>query len=119
MNRHHSEAKSAKKKSDVVSFVVSFRVGEISVSLSEFFTDIFAGCFSTLCSLYCIFFKIFKIEITNNKSSWDDVILINMLQESLDTSSFGKSLLAYSSLDVSRVASDTHQQQMGEFIFLN
>ena len=114
-----SEAKSVEEESDVVSFVVGLSAGEISVGLWKSLSDFLASSQSRFGSLDVFFLEVFEVKVVDNKSGGDDVILINILDERLDTGSLDEFLLVDSSLNISGVAGDTDDQKMGESIFLH
>lgn len=112
MRRYHSEAESAEKESDSVCFIVGFRIGEVSIGVCEFFADIFSGSFLGFSCFQNIILKILEIEFSDNESSRDDVILVNILNESLNSSFFDELFLVDSSFNIYRVAGDTDEQKM-------
>lgn len=102
-----------------MSLVVGFGVGEIAIGLGELFTDIFPGSLLSLGSLEDIILQILEVEFIDHKSSGDDVTLVDILDESLNSSFLNELLLVDSSFDISGVASNAHQQQVWEFVFLS
>lgn len=101
-----SESESAEEESDIVSFVVSFGVGQISVGFGEFLPDFIPGSLSVLGGLEGLVLEVLQVEIINHESGRDDMILVNVLDEGLDTSSLEEFLFIDSSLDAARVTSD-------------
>lgn len=113
-----SESKFAVEESDVGSFVVSFLIGEISISIWEGFSEISGNCSSGFNCFKVVFLDFFKVEIINYESGWDDVILVDGLDESLDSGSFDELFFVNASLDCSWVSGDTDEGQVRESVFL-
>ena len=99
-------------------FIVGLGVGEISVGIRKCLSDLLASCKSRFGSFDIFFFKILEVKIVDDKSSRNDMILIDILNERLNSGSLDEFLLVDSSLDISRVTSDTDDQEMRESIFL-
>lgn len=110
IGKYHSESESAEEELDVVCFIVCFGVWEVSISFWEFFSDFFSSCLFILSCFKSIFLKILEVEVIDNESSWDDVILVDVFNEWLNSCSFDEFSLVNSSLDSSRIAGDADQE---------
>jgi len=93
-----------------VSFVVSLGAGQVSVCFSESLSDLFSSGGSGFSSLDVILFKVLEVEVVDNKSGWHNMVLVDMLKESFDTSLLDKLFLVDSSLDVLGVPGNTSYQ---------
>lgn len=102
-----------------MSLVVGLGVGEIPVGLSQPFTNVFACGLSALCGLDVVLLEILEIDVANHEAGWDYVILVNVLNEGLHAGFPLECFFAYSPLHVSGVASNSHEQQVGESVFLH
>jgi len=103
----------------VAGLLIFLRVRKVSVSGVESQSDVLSKIFTCFLSLKIVIFDLFKIKIVDNKTSWHNVILINMLNKWFNTSSFDEFLLRKTSLDLSGVASNTSYQKMRESMLLN
>jgi hypothetical protein len=90
-----------------VSLVVGFRVWQVSIGFGQFFAEFFSGSLSGIGTLKIVFFKILEIEIIDDKSGWHNVALVNILNESFDSSLFNEFLLIDSSLDISGISGNS------------
>ena len=99
-------------------FVVGLRAGEISISLRKSLSDFLASGKSRFGSFDIFFFKILEVKIVDDKSSRNDMILVDILNKRLNSGSLDEFLLVDSSLDISRIAGDTDDQEVRESIFL-
>ena len=88
-------------------FVVSFRVGQVSIGFREALPDFLPGFGSRFGSLEGFLLEFFKIKVIDHESGGDDVILINYFDEWLDAGSLNELLFIDSSFDVSGVAGDS------------
>lgn len=102
-----------------MSLVVGLRVGQVAIGLGEFFTDILSSGLLSLSSLEDIILEVLEVEIVDHKSGGDDVILVYVLHEGLNSGFLDELFLVDSSLDISRVAGDADQEQVWEFMFLS
>ena len=102
-----------------MSLVVGFGVRHISIGLWKSFSHFSSGCCPCICSLQVFFFQIFEVKVINHKSGWDNVILIDMLDEWLDTGSLDEFFLVDFSFDVSGVAGNSCNEQVWESMFLH
>ena len=94
-----SESEFAVEESNVGGLVVSSWVWEVSVAFRKGFSELSGKGFSGFKSFNVVFLDILKIEVIDNKSGWDDVILVNNFDEWLDSSSFNEFFLVNASLD--------------------
>ena len=99
-------------------FVVGLSAGEISVSLRKSLSDFLASGEPGFGGFNVFFFEIFEVKIVDDKSSRNDMILVDILNKRLNSGSLDEFLLVDSSLDISGVASNADDQKVGESIFL-
>lgn len=99
--------------------LVFLGIWKISESITETFLELGLEFVSCLSCFQVILFYIFQIKIIHNKSSWHDMVLIDILNESSNASAFDKFLFAEGTFDFAKVASKTCDKQMREAMFLN
>ena len=99
-------------------FVVGLGAREVPVGLRETLFDFLASGGSGLSGLDVLLLEVLEIKIVDDKPGGDDVILVDMLNERLDSSPLDELLLIDSPLDVPGVAGDTDNQQMWESVLL-
>lgn len=110
MGIKRSESEFAEEESDVWGLFVGLDVWEVSIWGAELsFPLLFQGS-SLFNGLDVFFFDVLKVKIVDQKSGWDDVILVDDLDERFDTSSFNEFLFADWSLDCSWVSGNTDQK---------
>ena len=101
-----------------MSLFVGLGAGQVPVGLSESLSDLLSGSGSGFSSLDVVLLQVLEVEVIDNKSGGHNVVLVHVLQESLDTGLLDELLLVDSSLDVSGVSGDTGDEQMGESVLL-
>ena len=105
------------EESNIASFVVGSGVGKVSIgfakSLSKFFPK-----FDSVLPLEVILLDVLELKIIDNKSGGNDMILVDSLDESLDSSLFDEFLLVNFPLHSLRVSGDTGDDDMRELVFL-
>lgn len=101
-----------------MSLVVSFSAGEVPVGVREALSDFFPGSSSRFGGLEAFFLKLLEVEVVDNKSGGNDVILINIFNKWLHTGFLDELLFIDSSLDIPGVAGNSNNQQMWESMFL-
>ena len=113
-----SEAKFAEEESNVVGFVIGLDAGEVSVGFRKSLSNFVAASESGFGGLDVLLLQVLEVEVVDDKSSGDDVILVKILDEGLDTGSLDELFLVDLSLDASGVSGDADDQKMGESVFL-
>ncbi len=102
-----------------MSLIVCFGVWEIPVCLCQSLSDLFSSCLSALSCFKSVVFQIFKVEVSDQESSWDNVVLIHELDEWFNSGFLYKFLFINASLNCSRVAGNSNDKKVWEFMFLN
>ena len=118
INKDTSESKSVEEVSHIVSLFVCLGAGQVPVGLSESLSDLLSGSGSGFSSLDVVLLQVLEVEVIDNESGGHNVVLVHVLQESLDTGLLDELLLVDSSLDVSGVSGDTSDEQMRESVLL-
>ena len=99
---------------------VFFGVGKFTVDFSESISDSLAEFLASFTGLEVIFSDVLDVsEIIHHKAGRHDVILVDVLDEALDSSFFDEFLLVEGTLGSDEVASNTGDQEMREFVSLN
>lgn len=89
------------------SFLVGLWIREISVCLGQSFSKIPGQSFSGFEGLQVVFLEFFEVEVIHDKSGRDDMVLVDWLDEGLDSSSLDELFFIDASFDSSWVSSDT------------
>ena len=97
MNR--SESEFAVEESDVWGLLVSLRIWEVSIGGAEGGSPLFLQSGSGFKSLDVVFLDVLEVEIVDDESGWDNVVLVDDFDERLDSSSLDELLLVNASLD--------------------
>lgn len=100
------------------SLFVSFWIWEVSVGLGQSFSESSGQSSSGFEGFQVVFLDFLQVEVIYDKSGWDDVVLVDWLDEGLDSSSLDEFFFIDASFDSSWVSSDTEDSQMGESVFL-
>lgn len=79
----------------------------VSVCLSELLSDGFSESFSAFLGLETFVLDISEVELIDNESGWHHVVLVDISDEGLDTTSFDEFLLVIVSFDLDKVATDS------------
>ncbi len=87
--------------------LVSLGVWEVSVGVRQGFSESSCEGSSGLNCLEVFFLDFLKVEVVHEESGGDDVILVDGLDESLDSGSLDEFFFINASLDGSGVSGDT------------
>lgn len=93
-------------------------VGLVAECGAEGFPEGLSECFSVLLGLEVIILDVLEVEVIDEESGGEDVILVDILDEGLNTGLLDELLLAVSPLDLGDIACNTSNQEMGETMFL-
>jgi hypothetical protein len=74
--------------------------------------------FSGLLGLEVVVLDVLEVEVVDLEAGGEDVILVDVLDEGLDTGLLDELLLAVGALGLGDVSADTGDQKMGESMFL-
>ncbi len=91
---------------------------KVSITLCETRSDGSLEIFAGISRLKVFILNIFKVEIVHNKSGWEDVALIDILHEGLDSSPLDEFLFVEGAFDLLRVACNSGNEEMRESVFL-
>jgi hypothetical protein len=113
-----SESESAEEEFGVSSFFVFLGVGEVSEGVAEGIMEGLSESFSGLLGLEVVVLDVLEVEVVDLEAGGEDVILVDVLDEGLDTGLLDELLLAVGALGLGDVSADTGDQKMGESMFL-
>jgi len=88
----------------VAGFISLLRV---SVCLSEFLSDGFSESFSAFLGLETFVLDFSEVEFIDNESGWHDMVLVDVFDEGLNSSSLDEFLLVVASFGLEEVATNT------------
>ena len=100
--------------------LVFFGVGKFTVDFGESISDSLAEFFASFAGLEVVFSDVLDVsEIIHHKAGRHDVILVDVLNEALDSSFLDEFLLVEGTFRSNEVASNTGDQEMREFVSLH
>ena len=102
-----SESKSAEEEFGVSCLLVFLWVGKVANRIAECFLESIFKSFSAFFCLKVIVLDILKVEIIDQKSCRDNVVLVDILNERLDIGLFDELFLAISALNKWKMSGDT------------
>lgn len=100
------------------SLLVGLWVGEVSVGFWQSLSEGSGQGSSGFEGLQVVFLDFLEVEVVDDESGGDDVVLVDWLDEGLDAGSFDELLFIDASFDSSGVSSNTDDGQVGESVFL-
>jgi hypothetical protein len=105
LNRlYRSESESGEEEFSVAGL---FSLLGVSVCLSEFLSNGFSESFSAFLGLETFVLDFSKVKLINNESGRHHVVLVDISDEGLDSSSFDEFLLVIVSFDLDKIATDS------------
>lgn len=94
-------------------------VGLVAEGVAEGLAEGLSEGLAVLLGLEVVVLDVLEVEVVDEESGGEDVVLVDVLDEGLDTGLLDELLLAIGTLDLGDVASDAGDQEMGEPVLLN
>lgn len=113
-----SESKLAIEESDVTGLLVGLWIWEVSVGIRQGFSELFGKGSPGFKGFEVVFLNILKIEVIDEESGRDDVILVDLFDEGLDSCFLDELLLVDAPLDSPWISSNAEDCEMRESVFL-
>ena len=100
-------------------FLVLFGIGEVSECVAEGIVEGLSEGFSGLLGLEVIVLDVLEVKVVDLEAGGEDVVLVDVLDEGLDTGLLDELLLAVGALGLGDVPGDAGDQEVGESMFLD
>lgn len=94
-------------------------VGLVAEGVAEGLAEGLPECLAVLLGLEVVVLDVLEVEVVDEESGGEDVVLVDVLDEGLDTGLLDELLLAVCALDLGDVAGDACDQEVGEPVLLN
>ena len=99
--------------------LVLLGIGEVSECVAEGIVEGLSEGFSGLLGLEVIVLDVLEVKVVDLEAGGEDVVLVDVLDEGLDTGLLDELLLAVGALGLRDVPGDACDQEVGESMFLD
>lgn len=114
-----SESESAEEEFSVAGLLVLLGVGEVPEGVAEGVVEGLPEGLAGLLGLEVVVLDVLEVEVVDLEAGGEDVVLVDVLDEGLDTGLLDELLLAVGALGLGEVPGDAGDEQVGESMFLN